>query len=99
MSGKAMDNSALKIGIDLGTSRSAIAASNDQRQWVESYVGWPKDFVKGTVTPIPGHRVWIFRDEEGLYAISAVCPASPSCSFARWRPTASGAATSTGRGT
>jgi rod shape-determining protein MreB len=45
MSGKAMDNSALKIGIDLGTSRSAIAASNDQRQWVESYVGWPKDFI------------------------------------------------------
>jgi nitrite reductase/ring-hydroxylating ferredoxin subunit len=36
--------------------------------------GWPKDFLKGTVTPIPGHRVWIFCDNEGLYAISAVCP-------------------------
>lgn len=36
--------------------------------------GWPKDFLKGTVTPIPGHRVWIFRDADGLYAVSAVCP-------------------------
>lgn len=35
----------LYIGIDLGTSRSVIAASNTQRQWLESYVGWPKDFV------------------------------------------------------
>ena len=35
----------LYIGIDLGTSRSAIAASNGQRKWVESYVGWPRDFV------------------------------------------------------
>ncbi|MDX1547447.1 MAG: MamK family actin-like protein [Rhodothermales bacterium] len=35
----------LHIGIDLGTSRSAIAASNGKRNWVESYVGWPKDFV------------------------------------------------------
>ncbi|MFT5143361.1 MAG: rod shape-determining protein MreB [Rhodothermales bacterium] len=36
---------ALYIGIDLGTSRSAIVASNGKRQWVQSYVGWPKDFV------------------------------------------------------
>ncbi len=35
----------LHIGIDLGTSRSAIAASNGQRQWTHSYVGWPKDFI------------------------------------------------------
>ena len=35
----------LHIGIDLGTSRSAIAASNGQRQWEYSYVGWPKDFI------------------------------------------------------
>ena len=33
------------IGIDLGTSRSAISASNGKQEWVESYVGWPKDFV------------------------------------------------------
>ena len=35
----------LHVGIDLGTSRSAAAASNGKRTWVESYVGWPKDFV------------------------------------------------------
>ncbi|HRP97077.1 MAG TPA: MamK family actin-like protein [Rhodocyclaceae bacterium] len=35
----------LYIGIDLGTSRSAIAASNGKRTWIDSYVGWPKDFV------------------------------------------------------
>ena len=38
-------NEVLSIGIDLGTSRSAIAASNGKKQWVESFVGWPKDFV------------------------------------------------------
>jgi len=35
----------LHIGIDLGTSRSAVAASRGKRKLVESYVGWPKDFV------------------------------------------------------
>jgi rod shape-determining protein MreB and related proteins len=35
----------LHIGIDLGTSRSAIASSAGKREWVHSYVGWPKDFV------------------------------------------------------
>lgn len=35
----------LHVGIDLGTSRSAAAASNGKTTWVESYVGWPKDFV------------------------------------------------------
>lgn len=35
----------LQIGIDLGTSRSAVAASNGRREWIESYVGWPKDFI------------------------------------------------------
>ncbi len=35
----------IHIGIDLGTSRSAVASSNERREWVESYVGWPKDFV------------------------------------------------------
>ena len=35
----------LHVGIDLGTSRSAVVASNGQRAWAESYVGWPKDFV------------------------------------------------------
>jgi rod shape-determining protein MreB and related proteins len=35
----------LNIGIDLGTSRSAISASNGVKSWMESFVGWPKDFV------------------------------------------------------
>ena len=35
----------LHVGIDLGTSRSAASASNGKHTWVESYVGWPKDFV------------------------------------------------------
>lgn len=36
---------ALRVGIDLGTSRSAVASSDGERKMVESYVGWPKDFV------------------------------------------------------
>jgi len=35
----------LHVGIDLGTSRSAISASNGQRFVVDSYVGWPADMV------------------------------------------------------
>jgi len=35
----------LYMGLDLGTSRSAVCASNGRRKWVESYVGWPRDFV------------------------------------------------------
>ncbi|MCP4657887.1 MAG: hypothetical protein GY856_20970 [bacterium] len=35
----------LNVGIDLGTSRSAISGSNGQRHLVESYVGWPVDMV------------------------------------------------------
>ncbi len=35
----------LLVGIDLGTSRSAIATSNGERHWVDSFVGWPADLV------------------------------------------------------
>ena len=35
----------LKVGIDLGTSRSSISAANGQRHMVQSYVGWPRDMV------------------------------------------------------
>ena len=35
----------LQVGIDLGTSRSAISASNGERFVVESFVGWPADMV------------------------------------------------------
>lgn len=49
----------LNIGIDLGTSRSAMSASNSKKDWVESYVGWPKDFVAQKMI---GKRV-LFGDE------------------------------------
>ena len=35
----------LHVGIDLGTSRSAVAGSNGAREMVASVVGWPKDSV------------------------------------------------------
>lgn len=35
----------LSVGIDLGTSRSAISASNGERHVIDSYVGWPVDMV------------------------------------------------------
>lgn len=42
MSGKSQ---ALSVGIDLGTSQSAIATSQGDRHVVDSYVGWPVDMV------------------------------------------------------
>lgn len=39
------DTDAFHVGIDLGTSRSAISASNGERFVVDSYVGWPADMV------------------------------------------------------
>jgi rod shape-determining protein MreB and related proteins len=38
-------NETLCVGIDLGTSRSSISASNGERHVVDSYVGWPVDMV------------------------------------------------------
>jgi rod shape-determining protein MreB len=38
-------NETLCVGIDLGTSRSSISASNDERHVIDSYVGWPVDMV------------------------------------------------------
>jgi rod shape-determining protein MreB len=38
-------NETLQVGIDLGTSRSAISGSNGEKFVVESYVGWPVDMV------------------------------------------------------
>jgi rod shape-determining protein MreB len=45
VSSYASDDEALLVGIDMGTSRSAIAAVNGMRKMIESYVGWPKDAV------------------------------------------------------
>src|SRR5437763_16553218 len=39
----------LHVGIDLGTSRSAISASNGERFVVDSFVGWPADMAARTV--------------------------------------------------
>ena len=47
------ENNVLHVGIDLGTSRSSIAAGNNQQQWITSYVGWPKDFVAQQVVGKP----------------------------------------------
>ena len=41
------------MGIDLGTSSSAIIASNGTKSWIESYVGWPKDFIAAKVVKKP----------------------------------------------
>lgn len=41
------------VGIDLGTSRSSICANNGTREWFESYVGWPKDFISLKVVGKP----------------------------------------------
>ncbi|GBD99070.1 Rod shape-determining protein MreB [bacterium BMS3Abin07] len=43
----------LFVGIDLGTSSSAISAGNGELKWVESYVGWPKDFIAAKVVGKP----------------------------------------------
>jgi rod shape-determining protein MreB len=40
---KALDNGALYVGIDLGTSRASVAASNGVREVIPTYVGYPKD--------------------------------------------------------
>jgi hypothetical protein len=39
------DTGILYVGTDLGTSISVIKASNGKSNWVESYVGWPEDFI------------------------------------------------------
>src|SRR3954463_5488839 len=39
------DSEILHVGIDLGTSRSSISASNGERFVVDSFVGWPADMV------------------------------------------------------
>lgn len=35
----------LLVGVDLGTARSAVCASNGVRAWDQSLVGWPRDAV------------------------------------------------------
>ncbi len=33
----------------------------------------PKDYTVGSATALPEAKAWLFRDDQGLYAISAVC--------------------------
>jgi rod shape-determining protein MreB len=47
------DNETLCVGIDLGTSRSSVSASNGERHVVDSYVGWPVDMVARKVVQKP----------------------------------------------
>lgn len=42
---RGLSKNALLLGIDLGTSRSAIVSMNGPRKVIESYVGWPKDTI------------------------------------------------------
>jgi len=49
----------LHVGIDLGTSRSSISASNGERFVVDSFVGWPADMVAKKILKRPvliGHE-------------------------------------------
>ena len=43
----------LYMGIDLGTSHSAVVASNGARHVIESYVGWPVDAIARRVVKKP----------------------------------------------
>ncbi len=45
--------SVLHLGIDLGTSRSSVSASNGQHHVVESFVGWPVDMVARKIIKKP----------------------------------------------
>ncbi len=36
-------------------------------------IGRPDRYPAGSATRIPGRNVWIFRDVQGVYAISAIC--------------------------
>ena len=62
----AVKDKPLSVGIDLGTSRSAVCASNGKRASVESYVGWPKDFVAQKML---GQRV-LFGEEALQHRLS-----------------------------
>ncbi len=53
MRSKKTAKSSLIVGVDLGTSRSAICANNRKKRWVDSYVGWPRDFIARKVVGKP----------------------------------------------
>lgn len=47
------NNETLCVGIDLGTSRSSISASNGERHVIDSFVGWPVDMVARKIVKKP----------------------------------------------
>ncbi len=58
--GTLVEKGILYVGVDLGTSRSAIACSNGVRECVSSVVGWPRDSVAAKLrgdAPIVGDPV------------------------------------------
>ena len=59
-------NEALCIGIDLGTSRSSISASNGERHVVDSYVGWPLDMVARKLTTDIAPQLFSLLDDRAL---------------------------------
>ena len=65
---KAKENEVLLVGIDLGTARSAVSTNKGTRKWVESYVGWPKDFV---AEKLLGQRV-LFGEEALAHRLSVL---------------------------
>ncbi len=36
-------------------------------------LGRPRQFAQGSTTYFPRHRLWLYRDDKGFYAISSVC--------------------------
>ena len=47
------EDESLYVGVDLGTSRSSIAASNGIRSVIPSVVGWPKDSIAKKLLKLP----------------------------------------------
>ena len=60
------DHGVLYLGIDLGTSRTSVSASNGVRETVPSYVGYPKDVVSRKLLK----REVLFGDEAIRHRLS-----------------------------
>src|SRR5262245_47630571 len=74
--GMKTETGVLYLGIDLGTSRTSVAASNGQRVTLSSHVGYPKDVVSRKLLK----KEVLFGDEAVHHRLS--------CNF--YRPLAAG---------
>ena len=63
------DHGVLYLGIDLGTSRTSVAASNGERVTLPSFVGYPKDVVSRKLL----QKEVLFGDEAIAKRLSLVC--------------------------